>query len=56
MTDLDKKVFYTGRVDIVVGICDQMHLTPLQERLLKAPADEIARLIRENPYHRGREY
>jgi hypothetical protein len=50
-----KKVVYTGRVDAEVDLCDQMYLTPLQERLLKAPADEIARLIREYPYHPSRE-
>jgi len=34
-----------------MGICDPLRLTPLQEELLNAPADEIARLMREYPFH-----
>ena len=49
-----KKVVYRGRVDAVMGACDPLGLTPLQEELLKAPADEIARLMREYPPHQIR--
>ncbi|MES5488485.1 hypothetical protein QMZ05_37565 [Bradyrhizobium sp. INPA03-11B] len=49
------KVLYNGRVDAVIGVCDPIQLTPLQEQLLNAPADEIARLVREYPFHPIRE-
>lgn len=49
--DTDKNVVYKGRVDAEAGLCDYMQLTPLQTQLLNAPADEIARLIREYPPH-----
>ncbi|GLH77381.1 hypothetical protein SSBR45G_22890 [Bradyrhizobium sp. SSBR45G] len=45
------KILYQGRVDAVIGACDQIQLTPLQQQILDAPAEEIARLIREYPYH-----
>ncbi|MGJ4931624.1 hypothetical protein ACQR1I_09115 [Bradyrhizobium sp. HKCCYLS2038] len=45
------KILYQGRVDAEIGVCDRMQLTPLQQQLLNAPAEEIARLIREYPYH-----
>jgi hypothetical protein len=46
-----KKVVYKGRVDAVMGACDRSFLTPLELKLLDAPADEIARLKREYPFH-----
>ena len=45
------KVVYSGRVDAVTDACEGIRLTPLQQQLLNAPADEIARLIREYPFH-----
>jgi hypothetical protein len=48
---ISKKVVYRGRVDAVTGGCIPVSLTPLEEKLLKAPADEIARLKREYPFH-----
>ena len=48
---IGQKVVYQGRVDAWSGACNPIQLTPLQEQLLNAPTDEIARLMREYPYH-----
>jgi hypothetical protein len=45
------KVIYKGRVDAQSGACSPMALTPLQQQLLNAPAEEIARLMRDYPFH-----
>jgi len=45
------KIVYNGRVDAQSGACESMWLTPLQEQVVNAPADEIARLMREYPFH-----
>jgi hypothetical protein len=46
-----KHVIYGGRVDGTVDACDQTSLTELQLKLLNTSDDEIARLIREYPFH-----
>jgi hypothetical protein len=51
----EKKFIYTGRVDAQMYLCDPDLLTPLQWELLHAPADEIARLKRDYPFHGARE-
>jgi hypothetical protein len=50
-----KDVISRGRVDGTVGACDQTSLTELQLKLLNTPDDEIARLIREYPFHPPRQ-
>jgi len=45
------KIVYNGRVDAQSGACESMWLTPLQKQVVNAPADEIARLRREYPFH-----
>jgi hypothetical protein len=51
----EKKFIYTGRADAQMYLCDPVLLTPLQWELLHAPADEIARLKRDYPFHGARE-
>jgi hypothetical protein len=46
-----KRVVHKGRVDAEMRLCDPSSLTPLEWNVLNAPADEIARLMREYPFH-----
>ena len=52
MTDaVGKRVVYKGRVDAEMNACDPSGLTTLEWNVLNAPADGIARLMREYPFH-----